>query len=77
MSRKAHQHAVIIARRAIRAIPRDARAVEDPEYRAERAATRERSSARGNPLIYRGKALTRECAAVIAVKDPVVIEWHW
>jgi hypothetical protein len=40
MSRKAHEHAVIIARRAIRAIPRDARDVEMPEYRAERAATR-------------------------------------
>jgi hypothetical protein len=46
MSRKALKHAVIIARKAIRAIPREARDVEDPEYRAERAAMRERSSAR-------------------------------
>jgi hypothetical protein len=46
MSRKALKHAIIIARRAIRAIPRDARDVEKPEYRAEGAATRERISAR-------------------------------
>ena len=46
MSRKARKHAVIIARIGLRAIPRDARDVEGPEYRAERAAMRERSSAR-------------------------------
>jgi hypothetical protein len=43
MGRKARKHAVIIARRALRAIPRD---VVGAEYRAERAGMRERSSAR-------------------------------
>jgi hypothetical protein len=43
IGRKARKHAVIIARIALRAIPRDARDVEGPEYRAERAATRERA----------------------------------
>jgi hypothetical protein len=46
MGRKARKHAVIIARRALRAIPRDARDVVGAEYRAERAGMRERSSAR-------------------------------
>jgi hypothetical protein len=46
MSRNARKHAVIIARIAFRAIPRDAREVDGSEYRAERAATREKSSAR-------------------------------
>jgi hypothetical protein len=46
MSRKARKHAVIIARIALRAIPRDARDVDGSGYRAERAATRERGSAR-------------------------------
>jgi hypothetical protein len=46
MSRKARKHAVIITRRAIRAIPREARGVDGSEYRAERAAMRERGSAR-------------------------------
>jgi hypothetical protein len=41
MSRKARKQTVIIARRAFRAIPREARDVEGPEYRAERAAMRE------------------------------------
>jgi hypothetical protein len=34
MGRKARKHAVIIARRAFRAIPRDAREVKEPVYRA-------------------------------------------
>jgi hypothetical protein len=77
MSRNARKHAVIIARRAIRAIPREARDADGSEYRAEHAAARERSSARRKPHIYGGKALTRECAAVISEKDAVVIECVW
>jgi hypothetical protein len=52
MSRKARKHAVIIARRAIRAIPRDARDVEEPVYRAEHAAFIARKEFRAMKAAY-------------------------
>jgi hypothetical protein len=71
MSRKARKHAVIIARRAFRAIPRD---VERPEYRAgSRGNARKEFRAMKAAYLW-GKALTRECVAMMAEKDAVVSE---
>jgi hypothetical protein len=73
MSRKARKHAVIIARRAFRASPRDgARCGEARVSRGTRGNARKEFRAMKAAYLW-GKALTRECAAVIVEKDAVVI----